>query len=87
MTGRDLIIYILENGLEDEEVFKDGKFIGFITASEAAVKLNVGIATILTLCEQGKLKGIRINGSAIYIPADCKLEELDVRSDRKTINK
>ena len=41
MTGRDLIIYILENGLEDEPVFKDGKFIGFITTGEAAVQCNV----------------------------------------------
>ena len=28
MTGRDLIIYILTNNLENEFVFKDGKFIG-----------------------------------------------------------
>lgn len=46
MTGRDLIIYILANGLEDEEVFQDGKFIGFVTAGEAAAKLGVGVATI-----------------------------------------
>ena len=45
VTGRDLILYILSNNLEDEEVFKDGKLIGFLTAWEAAEKMNVGIAT------------------------------------------
>lgn len=46
MTGRELIIYILKNGLEDEPVFKDGKFIGFMTLDEAAAKMNVGKATV-----------------------------------------
>ena len=31
MTGRELIVYILENGLENEPIFKNGKPIGFIT--------------------------------------------------------
>ena len=35
MTGRELILYILSNGLENEPVFKDGKFIGFMTEEEA----------------------------------------------------
>lgn len=46
MTGRELIIYILEHGLEDEPVFKDGKFVGFMTLEEAAVKMHVGKATV-----------------------------------------
>lgn len=53
MTGRDLILYILRNGLEDEPVFQNGKFIGFITVGEAAEKLNVGIPTVEAL---GNLK-------------------------------
>lgn len=72
MTGRELILYILENGLEDEPVFKDGKFIGFITAGEAAVKLNVGVPTIYVLVSQRKLDGIFINGT-MYIPANFEL--------------
>ena len=39
MTGRDLIVYILSNNLENEEVFKDGKFIGFIPAQEDIISL------------------------------------------------
>ena len=36
MTGRDLIVYIMLNKLEDEQVFKDGKLLGFLTEAEAA---------------------------------------------------
>ena len=66
MTGRDLIIYIMKNNLEDEEVFKDGKFIGFLTDVEVAVKLNVSVATIRALYTMEKLSGFKI-GETIYI--------------------
>lgn len=46
MTGRDLILYILTNGLEDKPIYEDGKILGFLTATEAAEKFNVGLATI-----------------------------------------
>ena len=71
MTGRDLIIYILENGLEDEPVFKDGKFIGFITTGEAAVKCNVGIATILAWIKENKMNGVYVS-EGLYIPGNFK---------------
>ena len=38
MTGRDLIIYILENGLEDKEVLDGGKILGFETLYGLAEK-------------------------------------------------
>lgn len=69
MTGRDLIIYILANGLEDEPVFKEGKLIGFLTAEEVAVKMNVGVATVNAWLLQNRLYHIRLNNK-IYIPAD-----------------
>ena len=71
MTGRDLILYILSNNLENEQIFKDGKFIGFITAGEAAAKLNVGIPTICVWLSQKKLDGVQI-GDTIYISANCE---------------
>ena len=67
MTGRDLIVYILENGLEDEPVFNDGSFIGFITAQEAAARMNVGVATVGVLLSQGLIEGVKV-GDVIYIP-------------------
>ena len=69
MTGRDLIIYILENGLEDEPVFKDGHILGFITVYEAAAKLQVGAATIRVLIAQGDLEAVRIGGE-YFIPSN-----------------
>ena len=71
MTGRDLIIYILANKLEDEPVFKDGKFIGYITPSEAAAKMNVGTATIYAWIAQGWLNCV-VMGGMVYIPANFK---------------
>lgn len=55
MTGRELIIYILSNHLEDEPVIKDGKLIGFLSVDEAAIKKNVGSATIEALIELGHM--------------------------------
>ena len=74
ITGRDLIVYILEHGLEDEPVFDDGIFLGFMKDIEAAVKFNVGLATIRAWCDIDALPYVRING-AIYIPANAKKPE------------
>ena len=71
MLGRDLIIYILSNGLENEPIVKDGKLIGFMTVEEAATKMNVGVATIHVWLWQQRLKCISI-GNTFYIPADSK---------------
>lgn len=70
MTGRDLILYILSNGLEDEPVFKDGKFIGFVTLSDAAKQNNVGLATVTTWIHQGKMSSVTVS-EGVYIPANC----------------
>lgn len=60
MTGKDLIIYILKNDLEDEPVFKDGTFIGFATMEEVATLLNVGVGTIYAWMVLGRLDYVRI---------------------------
>ena len=73
MTGRDLILYILANGLEDEPVFKGGTFIGFLTEDDFAKECNVGIATVRTWASLGMIDAIRTPG-AIYIPAQQKEE-------------
>ena len=67
MTGRDLIIYILENKLEDELVFKDGRFIGYITAEEAAARMNVGVATVYAMINLELLHCITV-GNMTFIP-------------------
>ena len=72
MTGRDLIIYILQNGLEDEPVYKDGKVIGFISEVEAAIKFGVTTATIRVWVSMGMLDGVII-GNSVYIPTNAEI--------------
>lgn len=69
MTGRELIVYILQNHLEDEPVFKDGTFVGFVTVNQAAAMLHVGEASIYTLVDLKLLEGEYIN-NALYIPIE-----------------
>ena len=67
MTGRDYIIYILENHLEDEELFKNGKIPGLLTYEEAAVKFGVGVGTIKAWITHQTLPYVTIAGIP-YIP-------------------
>ncbi len=71
MTGRDLIIYILENGLEDKPVFEDGRLLGFMTAMETAVKFDVGLATVYIWASMDVLPSVRI-GEDLYIYANAQ---------------
>ena len=71
MTGKSLIIYILQNNLEDEPVFKDGKFLGLITVREAAAKFRVGEETVSTWYSLGMIEGVVI-GEKLFIFPDSK---------------
>lgn len=65
MTGKELIIYILQNDLEDEVVIKDGIFVWLMDENEAAVRFNVGVATIRAWYVCGMLSGTKI-GDRLY---------------------
>ena len=65
MTGRDLIIYILQNHLEDEDIFKDGYFIGFMSIEQVAAKFEVGVATVHHWYSMGLIEGFEF-GDALY---------------------
>lgn len=67
MTGRDLILYILENNLENEPVVKDGIFIGLMSEEEAAAKFDVGVSTIRVYNTLNMLDGIEINGRLYFL--------------------
>lgn len=67
--GRDLILYILQNNLENKPVFEDGRLLGFMTIEEAAVKFDVGVATIRAWVDMGYFAVLNIVGT-IYIPAN-----------------
>ena len=75
MTGRDLIIYILKNGLENKPVFENGRFIGLSTVEETAERMGVGIATVYAWMHYDRLDWVAI-GDAIYIPENAKVKGL-----------
>ena len=54
MTGRELIIFILENNFEDVEFTNVCDIRGVMTVKQAALKWNTGEATIKTLFELKK---------------------------------
>lgn len=68
MTGRDLIVYILTNGLENEPIVKDGSFIGFMTVEKYAVEKEVGVETVLAWIKLNTIKSVEV-GNTTYILA------------------
>lgn len=74
MTGRDLILYILENNLENEKVFDNGRFLGFLTAAEFAAKWDVGEETVRLWVDLGYVDGMIVYDE-LYIPCNAKIKE------------
>ena len=77
MTGKELILYILHNNLEDTVVLQNGVFIGFMTEEEAAVKFGVGLATIQAWYQCKMLPGTKIGDSLYFLKdvADPRLNQ------------
>lgn len=74
MTGRDLIIYILQNNLEEEYVFNNGRFLGFLSLAEFATKHNVGEETVRLWVDLGYVDGMIIYDE-IYIPSNAEVKQ------------
>lgn len=71
MTGKELILHILQNNLEDEQISFENGFLDFITVNEAAVKYDVGPETVKIWFTLGIIDGIRI-GETVYILPDAR---------------
>ena len=69
MTGRELIMYILENHLEDESVFQNGTFVGYVSDVKFAEILGVGVATVRAWIMMGRIKDAIMIGDAMFVPA------------------
>lgn len=69
MTGKELILYILQNNLEDTIVLNGGVFIGFMTEEETAAKFGVGIATVRAWYDCKYIAGTKI-GDSLYFRKD-----------------
>lgn len=67
MTGKELIMYILENDLLDENVINnDGVPIFLLSVDDAAEKFDVGPITIKVWAGQGNIASEEIEGG-LYI--------------------
>lgn len=67
-TGRDLIVYIMENHLENVPVLNEEFFKGFKTVGAVAEYFNVGIATVEVWYNEGILDGFKINDKVYISP-------------------
>lgn len=85
MTGKELILYILRNNLEDTIVLKDGIFVGFMTEGEAAVKFNVGIETIRAWYICRWLDGTKI-GDSLYFRKDVADPRIKNQNGNEVMN-
>lgn len=68
MTGRELIMYILENHLEDEPVFQNGTFVGYVSDVKFAEILGVGVATVRAWIMIGRIKDAIMIGDTMFVP-------------------
>lgn len=85
MTGKELILYILQNDLENTIVLEDGFFVGFMNEEEAALKFGVGVATIRAWYNCKWLKGTKIGDSLYFLKdaADPRITiKMEMRYDR-----
>ena len=84
MLGRELIIYIIENGLENEDVFEIIKT--FPTVGDVAVGFDVGTATVEVWVANGCLDGIECDGVTYISPASLdKFAEEKARKEAKNV--
>lgn len=83
MTGRDLVIHILSNNLEDADISEM-----FITEEEAAVRCKVGVATLKAWASMGIIHYISINDKKYILPNDTlkRFEEELGRSSLRNEN-
>ena len=68
MTGRELIMYILENHLEDKPVFQNGTFVGYVSDVKFAEILGVGVATVRAWIMMGRIKDAIMIGDGMFVP-------------------
>lgn len=80
MTGKELILYILQNNLENTVVLEGGLFIGFMDEQEAATKFNVGVATIRGWYHCKWLTGTKI-GDSLYFRKDVADPRITIKQE------
>ena len=80
MTGKELILYILQNNLENTTVLEGGFFTGIMTEEEAAVRFNVGVETIRAWYSCKMIKGTQI-GDSLYFRKDVADPRITIKME------
>ena len=80
MTGKELILYILQNNLENTIIIENGFFTGFMNAAEAAAKFGVGEATIRAWYSCKIIKGTQI-GDSLYFRKDVADPRITIKME------
>lgn len=62
MTGKEVLLYILQNDLENEIVIKDGVFIELANEEKVAARFNVGAATVKVWRKYGVFRNNKNGG-------------------------
>ena len=80
MTGKELILYILQNNLENTTVLEGCFFMGFMTEEEVALKFNVGIETVRAwyLCRMAEATKI---GDSLYFRKDMADPRIKIKQE------
>lgn len=85
MTGKELILYILQHNLENTIVLENGIFTGFMTEEETAVKFNVGVATVRAWYHCKMMEGTQI-GDSLYFRKDVADPRITIKIGNEVVN-
>lgn len=68
MTGRDLIFYILQNGLENKQISLSEGFFNMLSEEQLAMKFEVGVSTVRVWYNLGMIEGVKIGNKTYFLP-------------------
>jgi len=78
MTGKDLVLFILNNDLLDEQIEDIKLNDSFLTIKEAAIKLGIGYNSLSDMIKLGLVDHIDIDGET-YVHKNIDLTKLKRR--------
>lgn len=78
MTGKDWIIFILNNNLLNEDIEDLKVNDSFLTLQQAAVKLGVGTNSLLDMIKLGLVDHVKFDGE-IYLHKNVQLSKIKRR--------
>lgn len=83
MNGRELVVLIMQNNLEEIDIFSED-FLGALmpTVESVAARFNVGVATVEVWLEDDCLEGVVFDG-VTYIFPDSLKKFIEIRENKE----